>query len=235
MPSIIIYDEGVEWVFSTNAPARVQSGPGGAHTGLNSIGGTNDNAGDTAVLTAPSTISISSFGSLSFWLQPIGANWTNVLADFTVFWLTTGGVQVGNTISVKTAKYGFDPSNSVYQNLIVPVADFGVGSAPITGLQFTAQPKTTFSFLLDTVVLNIMALSSTDPSVLAGQANCMLQCISPGQQLAVQTFILATIAGLPTDAAGAQALANSARCFMQCIAPGEMLAVQDYILAQIAS
>jgi hypothetical protein len=80
-----------------------------------------------------------------------------------------------------------------------------------------------------------MAQTSTDPLVLAAAANCIMQCISPGQQLSVQTYLLAVIAGLPTDAAGAAKLANDSRCFMQCIPPGDQLAVQNYILAQINS
>src|SRR5439155_15950423 len=79
----------------------------------------------------------------------------------------------------------------------------------------------------------LMAQTSTDPLVLAAAANCFLQCIPIGEQLAVQTYLLAVIAGLPTDSAGAQSLANSARCFMQCIPPGDQLAVQNYILTQI--
>jgi len=80
-----------------------------------------------------------------------------------------------------------------------------------------------------------MAQTSTDPLVLAAAANCIMQCIPVGSQLAVQTYLLAVIAGLPTDAAGAAKLANDARCYMQCIPPGDQLAVQNYILSQINS
>ncbi len=80
-----------------------------------------------------------------------------------------------------------------------------------------------------------MAQASSDPLVLAAAANCFLQCIPIGEQLAVQTYLLAVIAGLPTDSAGVANLVNSARCFMQCIPSGDQLAVQNYILAQINS
>ncbi len=80
-----------------------------------------------------------------------------------------------------------------------------------------------------------MAIISTDPQTLAAAANCF-NCIIPvGEQLAVQTYILAVIAGLPTDQAGVQALVNAARCFSCTIPPGDQLAVQNYILAQLAS
>ncbi len=80
-----------------------------------------------------------------------------------------------------------------------------------------------------------MAQTSTDPLVLAAAANCLLCVIPIGEQLAVQTYLLAVIAVLPTDAAGAQTLVNNARCFSCFIPPGDQLAVQNYILAQLAS
>ena len=80
-----------------------------------------------------------------------------------------------------------------------------------------------------------MAQTSTDPLVLAAAANCFLQCIPVGYQLAIQTYLLATIAGLPTDQAGVQTLVNNATCFMQCIPPSDQIAVQNWILAQLAS
>jgi len=80
-----------------------------------------------------------------------------------------------------------------------------------------------------------MAQTSTDPQVLAAAANCF-NCIVPiGEQLAIQNYLLATIAGLPTDAAGVQDLVNKARCFSCFVPPGDQLAVGNYILAQIAS
>lgn len=80
-----------------------------------------------------------------------------------------------------------------------------------------------------------MALSSTDPSTLANAARCFSSCIPIGDQLAVQTYLLALTAGIDTSSAGIQTLVNNARCFSSCIPPGELLAVQNYILAQMAS
>ena len=80
-----------------------------------------------------------------------------------------------------------------------------------------------------------MSLQSTDPSVLANAARCFTSCIPPGDQLAVQTYLLAVTAGLDTSAAGVATLVNAARCFSSCIPPGDQLAVQNYILAQLAA
>jgi len=80
-----------------------------------------------------------------------------------------------------------------------------------------------------------MALASTDPSTLANTARCFDSCIPPGMQPAVQTYLLAVIAGQDTSSAGIQALVNNARCFGMCIAPGDQLAVQNYLLVQLLS
>lgn len=78
-----------------------------------------------------------------------------------------------------------------------------------------------------------MAISSTDPKVLAGLAKCFA-CLTPQQQQAVTNYLLATIAGLPTNAAGVDAIAAAAKCFM-CLESGQQMAVSNYILAQIGS
>jgi len=71
-----------------------------------------------------------------------------------------------------------------------------------------------------------------DPSSLADAAKCFDSCIPPGDQLAVQTYLLAVIAGVALDPS---ALANAARCFQQCIPKGEQLAVQNYLLCLIVN
>lgn len=80
-----------------------------------------------------------------------------------------------------------------------------------------------------------MALASTDPSTLANAARCFLCTVPPGDQLAVQTYLLAIIAGVDTSSDGVQALVNNARCFSCTIPPGDHLAVQNYLLVQLLS
>lgn len=78
-----------------------------------------------------------------------------------------------------------------------------------------------------------MSATSTDPGTLANQARCV-DCIIPiGDELAVQTYLLALIAGV--DTTDPSALANSARCYLSCIPIGEQMAVQNYLLCQIAA
>jgi hypothetical protein len=77
-----------------------------------------------------------------------------------------------------------------------------------------------------------MAISS-DPSTLANAATCFLCTIPPGDQLAVQTYLLAVLSGVDTSSAGVQTLVNNARCFACTIPAGDQLAVQNYLLAQL--
>jgi hypothetical protein len=71
---------------------------------------------------------------------------------------------------------------------------------------------------------------STD--ALIDAAKCFDQCIPPGMQMAVQTMLMASIAG---DTRSPSELAAAAACFQQCIPPGEQLAVQNYLLCQLVS
>lgn len=78
-----------------------------------------------------------------------------------------------------------------------------------------------------------MALPSTDPSTLANAARCFSCTIPMGDQLAVQTYLLAVIAGVSTT--DPSTLANNARCFSSCIPDSMQLAVQNYLLTQLLS
>lgn len=76
-----------------------------------------------------------------------------------------------------------------------------------------------------------MATPST-PQELAAQAKCWLSCTTDGERSAIQTMLLAQIAGGSTDP---KVLANDARCFFECIPPGMQKAVQAYLLSRIAN
>jgi hypothetical protein len=72
-------------------------------------------------------------------------------------------------------------------------------------------------------------MANTDPSSLANQATCFISCLSPGSELAVQTYLLALAAGV--DTTNPSAILNNARCFTTCIPQDAQLAVQNYLLA----
>lgn len=74
-----------------------------------------------------------------------------------------------------------------------------------------------------------------DPGTLANFAACFSNCIPIGEQVAVQTYLLAQSAyaqGAITTLDPSE-LANLARCFECKIPPGMHLAVQNYILCQL--
>lgn len=84
--------------------------------------------------------------------------------------------------------------------------------------------------------LLLMAINC-DPSTLANNATCFSSCIPMGDQLAVQTYLLAQIAlnsGVTTTA-DPSALAALAASFMQTIPQGMQLAVQNYLLCQLVN
>lgn len=71
-----------------------------------------------------------------------------------------------------------------------------------------------------------------DTNSLIDAAKCYDTCIPAHMQLAVQTMLLASIAG---DTRTPSELANAARCFNDCIPPGEQLAVQNLLLCNLVN
>ncbi len=74
----------------------------------------------------------------------------------------------------------------------------------------------------------------TDPKTLAFNAR-LFQGIPPGEQLAVQSYLLAVLAGFDTTTPAAVAAIYKAACLFTCIPKGEQLAVSNYLLAQLLS
>lgn len=74
-----------------------------------------------------------------------------------------------------------------------------------------------------------MALSSTDPRVLMGQAECF-SCLSPHQLLVLRTYLFALIGMADTSATGVQALSSASTCF-SCLTYEELIAAKNYLMA----
>lgn len=70
---------------------------------------------------------------------------------------------------------------------------------------------------------------SCEPADLAEGAKCIDQCVPPGMQTAIQTYLLAIIAGVDPDPA---TLVSAAKCFA-CIPPMKQIEIQNYLLCQI--
>lgn len=76
-----------------------------------------------------------------------------------------------------------------------------------------------------------MAISCDTNSLMQASA-CFDSCIPPGKQLAVQTYLLAVIAGGSLDP---NVLMQAASCFESCIPSGMQLPVQNMLLCNIVN
>lgn len=74
-----------------------------------------------------------------------------------------------------------------------------------------------------------MALSSTDPKVLMGQAKCFA-CLTPHQQLQAQTYLLAKAGNMDTSAAGVRAMAVASTCY-SCLTIVQLRRIKQYLFA----
>lgn len=72
---------------------------------------------------------------------------------------------------------------------------------------------------------------SCEPADLMEAAKCLDQCIPPGMQTAIQTYLLAVIAGVDPNPT---TLIDAAKC-MRCIPPAMQIEVQNYLLCAILS
>lgn len=75
-----------------------------------------------------------------------------------------------------------------------------------------------------------MAVSCT-PADLMAAAKC-IACLTPHQQLIVQTYLLAVINGSATDKNGVNALLAASKCF-GCLTTKQLETVQAWLLCQI--
>lgn len=73
-------------------------------------------------------------------------------------------------------------------------------------------------------------IDCSDPNALLDAANCF-RCIPPGEQAAVQTYLLAVIAGGSLDP---NELMQQAKCF-KCIPTGMLPEVMAMLLCNIAN
>lgn len=78
-----------------------------------------------------------------------------------------------------------------------------------------------------------MAVSCV-PADLMAASKCFQECLTPEQVEVVSTYLLAVIAGLPTDRAGVQTLVTSAKCFKTCMTPEQRELARTYLLCKIA-
>lgn len=80
---------------------------------------------------------------------------------------------------------------------------------------------------------------SCDPTILANNAVCFSQCVPPGEQLALQTYLLAQMAASigAVSSADPNVLLSDPNVakFNQTIPIGMQIAVQNYLLCQLVN
>lgn len=76
-----------------------------------------------------------------------------------------------------------------------------------------------------------MPTISCEPNDLMQNAACFQSCIPAGMHDAIQTYLLAVIAGGTLDP---NELLDNARCF-RCIPPGALKEIQAYLLCNIVN
>ena len=208
MITTTIYDEDVEWVFSGAASfnAADNSNP---HTGLIDLRATTSASADAGSFKSPVVLNSSLFVSLSIWIERTGI-WSATTSGVGFWWTDSAGNQVGNVVTIKDGAYGFSIASAVYQNVVIPMADFGVpAGTQIQFLAFNTVTKTNLSYFLDTIVLTSMSVSC-DPSNLANAARCFSQC--HGDDMAVKSLLLSQFVPCTPSGGGAPIIG--------CNAPG---------------
>lgn len=123
-----------------------------AHTGTRSIDATNTTNGDTALFTAPSPVTMSSYGTLLIWIYvtswPTAGN-KEITVEF-----RSSGTLVGN--SVNLSSYVDKSLFDVWQLAAIPLTDMGITVESINELAITVvatgggQPT---NFYLDDISL----------------------------------------------------------------------------------
>jgi hypothetical protein len=232
---VTIYDENVEWTFSTLAASLNPADNSNPHTGLIDLQATNALGGDQGKWTAPSPLSSSPFQSLSLWLEVSGI-WSALTSAVSLSWLDPGGNPIGVAVAVKDGVYGFSIANLNYQNVVIPLSDFGISNVSLAALVLVVNTKTHLSFFLDTIHLISApnAPVATDPQSLLNAANCY-NCNTPGEWQLMRLALLRQIllASNPMAATDPQSLLNQAACYNCYLSQWALLELS--LLSQIAT
>lgn len=155
-----LYAENIEWTSSVSSNFNAAS-TNNPHSGTKDIEATTATTGNNVQLQKPSgTLDPTTQNSLAFYIRSKAA-WANN-RSLTIAFLN-GGTQVGNAIAFKDSSFGFTSSNTTsYQQIIIPISQFALGSSSINQLKFTvAGTGGTIGFYLDDITLQSGVTTST--------------------------------------------------------------------------
>jgi hypothetical protein len=158
-----IYEENTEWTSTCSANLNCAS-TSNPYRGTKDIEATAAVLGNSVTLVKPAagTTDLSTQNTLIFYIRSKAA-WPSAnntgaqgLRTLSLFWLS-GSTQVGVQVVLKDGSFGFSSSNtSTYQQIAIPIANFGTGANTVTTLkaQVTGNGGTsTFGWYIDGVSL----------------------------------------------------------------------------------
>lgn len=124
-----IYRENTEWTVTTVSPSFNPNSGALPYEGLKSIEVTGALPTNKIVLTRPlgAFQPVQSYTILSFQLRP-KSDWQNTSTGPVKMVFRNAGTAVGKTLTINSGKYGFDSSVLAYQNLSIPLKDFGLNN-----------------------------------------------------------------------------------------------------------
>lgn len=158
-----IYDENTEWTSTCSAHLTCAS-TNNPFRGTKDIEATAAVLGNNVTLVKPAagTVDLSTQNTLIFYIRSKAA-WpttnntgANGIRTLSFFWLN-GSTQVGVQVVLKDGAFGFASSNTTgYQQIAIPISNFGTGSNLVTTLkaQVTGNGGTSsFGWYIDAVSL----------------------------------------------------------------------------------
>lgn len=156
-----IYKEGVEWVTTPSAGTIVVGSLNSPRSGTKDIEGTAVAAGTSFTAVSPVAVDLATQNNLVFYVNCKAAWPSKKAMQLTVL---SGATTIkGQQISVGNGQYGFNSQITGYQQVVVPVTDFGVpAGVTIDRLRVSfIGTGATIGFYIDDIVLQAGFTAST--------------------------------------------------------------------------
>jgi hypothetical protein len=132
-----IYIDNAEWTTSTSGSGWNANSTNNPYSGTKCIEGTNVANAAYVQLQAPAPLTLDTYAILSAFIASKAA-WPKKRS--LIFQWYTAGVAVGTAVTINTGFFGFDSSNTAYQLLAIPIAQFAVPAATsLNQLRITDQ------------------------------------------------------------------------------------------------
>jgi hypothetical protein len=165
----IYRDSPAAWPATTSGASIVSNSTTTPRTGTNDVNGTTVANGDYVRFTAATPVSLAGQRQLVFYLKPKAALPNN--KSFQVQFQLSG-VKVGNIVTVTNGSYGFNQTSVTYQQIVIPIASFGVPDNTLVDrlqMQVIGTGAAWSGFQVDDVFLEGASTAVPQPSITALQ------------------------------------------------------------------